>query len=197
MTRNEKNYSFNLSTIFCKIMQNNKSLLINSLVCTMFAVLGSISTVLYFNHQKYLSDEYEKVDRKKRDNEISQGRKRSSVEADKLTDSLKGNSAIISEATQLMKTAQKLKGKEVYKIRIWQGTFQKYVRFVYAGVCPTVEDGCRSDNDLNIIGKYPEIEKTLTKLPFNSHYVNPSYGLVLRELVEGNNPKIEIGVERV
>jgi hypothetical protein len=174
-------------------MQNNKNLQINTIVCIAYALLGSFSTILNYEYRKYLADEYEKNYKQQRDIIIQKEAEGLYAQAEKLTTELKSNQVLKNEAAKLMKVAQKLKGPEVYLIRVGKGTFQKEVRFVYSGVCFTITDGCRSDNDLDLMGTYPEIEKILPKLPFNS-YGGSNYGLVFKEMVEGSKPKIEITV---
>ena len=178
-------------------MQNHNGFRLNSLACLVFAVFGCISTVAYYEYRKYEISEYDRAKRVRRDVLITEERDLLATAAEKLTLELKNNNQLMSDAVMLMQKAKELKGPEVFIVKVWKDTFQTKVRLVSTGVCPSITDGCRSDNDLEIIGKYAEIEKTLPKLPFNSYYTNPSYSLVLREVVEGNKPKIEITVSRI
>ena len=178
-------------------MQNHNGFRLNSLVCLVFALFGCISTVAYFEYKKYEIGEYDKVERVKRDAVISKESDLLATAAEKLNLELKNNSQLASEAAMLMQKSKELKGPEVYKIRVWKDSFQINARFVYSGICYSVIDGCRSDNDIEILGKYPEINKTLPKIPFNSYGSSPMYTLVFREVVEGNKPKIEITVSRI
>lgn len=178
-------------------MQNTKKFWFHSLVCLGCIAIGSVSTAFYNSYQAYRAQEYKEKYEKAQGLEISKEEETLSIKAILLTKELKSNSLLMAEAVRLMQKAQGVKGPEVYMIRIWKDSFQINARFVYSGACYTITDGCRSENDLKTLGNYPEIERIIPKLPFNSYGWTPKYTLVLREVVEGNKPKIVITVSNM